>query len=216
MHVQDKDGIQFLDLQHKLENSKIDVDFFTNPTNSFTYVLSASCYPTKSLNDIPRGIPLRLIHICDTDEKFNSRSIEYKNYLIARDYKPSIVNKHFAHVLTLSRQQARQKSTNRKSQVSKNVKLIMKYNPRLPDLNSLLKKHMSLLYTNPTLKTIFPQDYINSVLKRNESLKELLAPSLYPNNKANRANSIISHAVSPIVDIIRGGSFIVIVITLSI
>ena len=79
MHVQDKDGIQFLDLQHKLENSKIDVDFFTNPTNSFTYVLSASCYPTKSLNDIPRGIPLRLIHICDTDEKFNSRSIEYKN-----------------------------------------------------------------------------------------------------------------------------------------
>ena len=27
------------------------------------------------------------------------------------------------------------------------VKLIMKYNPRLPDLNSLLKKHMPLLYT---------------------------------------------------------------------
>ena len=130
--------------------------------------------------------------ICDTDEKFNSRSIEYKNYLIARDYKPSIVNKHFAHVSTLSRQQARQKSTNRKSQVSKNVKLIMKYNPRLPDLNSLLKKHMPLLYTDPTLKTIFPQGFINSVFKINQSLKELLAPSLYPNNKVNRANSITS------------------------
>ena len=95
-------------------------------------------------------------HICDTDEKFNISSIEYKNYLIARDYKPSIVNKHFAHVSPLSRQQARQKSTNRKSQVSKNVKLIMKYNPRLSDLNSLLKKHLPSLYTDPTLKTIFP------------------------------------------------------------
>ena len=95
-------------------------------------------------------------HICDTDEKFTFSSIEYKNCLIARDYKPSIVNKHFAHVSPLSRQQARQKSTNRKSQVSKNVKLIMKYNPRLSDLNSLLKKHMPLLYTDPTLKTIFP------------------------------------------------------------
>ena len=52
------------------------------------------------------------------------------------------------HVSTLSRQQARQKSTNWKSQVSKNVKLITKYNPRLPDLNSLLKKHMPLLYTD--------------------------------------------------------------------
>ena len=84
--------------------------------------LQISCYPKKSLNNIPRGIALRLRRICDTDEKFNSRSIEYKNYLIARDYKPSVVNKHFAHVSTLSRQQARQKSTNRKSQVNKNVK----------------------------------------------------------------------------------------------
>ena len=108
-------------------------------------MLPTSCYPRKSINNIPRGVALRLRRICDTDEKFNSRSIEYKNYFIARDYKPSIVNKQFAYVSTLSRQQDRQKSTNRRSQVSKNVKLIMKYNPRFPDLNKLLKKHMSLL-----------------------------------------------------------------------
>ena len=104
MQVQDEDGIEFLDLKLKLENSKIAVDVFAKPTNSFTYVLPTSCYPRKSINNIPRGIALRLRRICDTDEKFNSRSIEYKNYLIARDYKPSIVNKHFAHVSTLSRQ----------------------------------------------------------------------------------------------------------------
>ena len=131
-------------------------------------------------------------HISDTDEKFNSTSIEYKNSLIARDYKPSMVNNDFAHVSTLSRQQARQKFTNRKNQVSKNVTLIMEYNPRLPDLNSLLKRHMPLLYTDPTLRTIFLQGCINSVFKRNQSLKKLLAPSLYPNIKINRANSITS------------------------
>ena len=76
--------------------------------------------------------------------------------------------------------------------MSKNVKLIMKYNPGLPDLNSLLKKHMPLLYKDPTLKTTFSQSCINSVFKRNQSLKELLALSLYPNNKVNRANSITS------------------------
>ena len=173
MQVQDEDGIEFLDLKLKLENSKIAVDVFAKPTNSFTYVLPSSWYPRKSINNIPCGIALRLRRICDTDEKFNSRSIEYKNYLIARDCKPSLVNKHFAHASTLSRQQARQKSNNRKSQGSKNVKLIMKYNSRLPDLNSLLKKDMTLLYTDPTLKTIFQQGCINSVFKRNQSLKEL-------------------------------------------
>ena len=64
-------------------------------------MLPTSCYPRKSLNNISCGIALRLRRIYDTDEKFNSSSIEYKNYLIARDYKPSIVNKHFGHVSTL-------------------------------------------------------------------------------------------------------------------
>ena len=151
-----------------------------------------ACYPKQSLNNIPRGVALRLARICDTDEKLNSRSIEYKNYFIARDFKPFIVNKHFAHDSTLSRQQARQKSTNRKSDVSQNVELIMKYNPRLPDLNSLLKKHMPLRYTDAALKAISPKSCTNSVFKRNQSLKEILAPSLYANSKGNRANSITS------------------------
>ena len=131
-----------------------------------------------------------MARICDTDEKLNPRSIEYKNYFIlyARDSKPFIVNKHFAHVSTLSRQQARQKSTNQKIHVSQNVELIMKYNPRLPNLDSLLKKHMPLRYTDAALKTISPKGCINSVFKRNQSLKETLAPSLYPNNKVNRPN----------------------------
>ena len=94
-------------------------------------------------------------------------TIEYKNYLIAREYKPPIVNKYFAHVSTLSRQQARQKSTNWKIQVSKNVKLTMMYNPRLTGLKILLKKHMHLLLIDLTFKTIFPQVCINSVIKRN-------------------------------------------------
>ena len=192
MQIQDEDGVEFLDVKVKFENSKIEVEKFDKPTNSFTYVLPTSCYPRKSLNNISHGIALRLRRICDTDEKFNSRSIESKNYLIAGDYKPSIFNKDFVHFLTLSRQQARQKSTNWKSQASKSVKLIMKYNPRLPDLNILLKKHMPLLYIDITLKTIFPQGCINSVFKRNQSLKELLAPSLYPNKKVIRTNSITS------------------------
>ena len=76
------------------------------------------------------------------------------------------------------------RSTNQKRQVSKNVKLIMKYNPRLPDLNSLLKKHMPLLYTDPTLKAIFPQGCVNSVFKRNQSLKAVISAIFIPQQQS--------------------------------
>ena len=68
----------------------------------------------------------------------------------------------------------------------------MKYNPRLPDLDSLSEKYMPLPYIEPILKTIFPQGCINSVFKGDQSLKELLAPPLYPNKKVIRTNSITS------------------------
>ena len=125
MQVKDEDGIEILVLKLRLENSTIPVGAFAKTTNSLLYMLPTGCYPRKCLINIPRGIAVRLRRICDTDENFNSRSIGYKNYLIPRDYKPSIVNKHFAHVSTLSRKKAGQKSTNGKTKVGKNVKLIM-------------------------------------------------------------------------------------------
>ena len=42
MQVQDEDGIEFLELKLKLENSKITVDVFAKTTNSFTYALPTS------------------------------------------------------------------------------------------------------------------------------------------------------------------------------
>ena len=54
------------------------------------------------------GIGLRLRKVCDTDEKFDIRSSEYQNYLIARDYKPTLVKKQFHAIKNISRQEARQ------------------------------------------------------------------------------------------------------------
>ena len=51
---------------------------------------------------------LRLRTICDTDEKFDIRSSEYQNHLIARDYKPSLVKRQFHAIKSISRREARQ------------------------------------------------------------------------------------------------------------
>ena len=86
--------LDFLDLSlHINEDNKICVDVYAKPTNSFTYVLPSTCYPKKSINKVPKGIALRLRRICDSDEKFDIRSSEYQNYLIAGDSNPTLVKK---------------------------------------------------------------------------------------------------------------------------
>ena len=67
--------LEFLDLSlHIDEHNKICMDVFANSTDSFTYVLPSTCYPKKNINNVPKGIALRLRRICDTDEKFHIRS----------------------------------------------------------------------------------------------------------------------------------------------
>ena len=86
--------LDFLDLSlHINEDNKICFDVYAKPTNSFTYVLPSTCYPKKSINKVPKGIALRLRRICDSDEKFDIRSSEYQNYLIAGDNNPTLVKK---------------------------------------------------------------------------------------------------------------------------
>ena len=109
MQIADENGLEFLDLKLKMnEKNKITIDVFSKPTNSFTYVVPSTCYPSNNINNVLRGIAWRLKRICDSDEKFTVRSNEYKNYLIARDYKPKVVEKHFSEISKLTRAEARQ------------------------------------------------------------------------------------------------------------
>ena len=48
--------LEFLELKLKQKNGKITVDLHSKPTNSLTYVLPTTCYPRKSITNIPHGI----------------------------------------------------------------------------------------------------------------------------------------------------------------
>ena len=173
-----------------MQNGKISVDVFAKPTNSFTYVLPNTCYPSRNISNIPRGIALRIRRICDTDEKFCARSTEYSNYLIARNYNPSLVRKQFNEIGNLPRKDARKKKE-KENEVSK-IKFITTYNPRLPDINSLLKKHLPILHSDDSMKEVFPTNSITTIYKRNNNLREILSPSLYPVIKRDSSSSSVT------------------------
>ena len=90
----------------------------------------------------------------------------------------------------ISREDAR-KSKPKTNQVSK-INFVTKYNSRLPKVDGIIKKHISILHSDDALKTDFPKDCFSTIYKRNKNLKELIAPSVYPKNKNTRISSITS------------------------
>ena len=60
------------------------------------------------------------------------------------------------------------------------IKFVTKYNPKLPKIDGIIKKHISILHSDDPLKTLFPKDCFSTIYKRNKHLKELIAPSIYP------------------------------------
>ena len=108
--------------------------------------MPSACYPSNNINNVPRGIALRLKRICDRDEKFTVRSNEYKNYLIARDYKPKVIEKHFNEISKLTRAEARE--INLKEQANDRILFSATYNPMLQNMRSLIKKHLPVFWDN--------------------------------------------------------------------
>ena len=82
--------LEFFDL-HRDEQSKICVDVFTKPTNSFTYISPSTFYPKKNINNVPKDTALRFRMVCNTDAKFEIHSYECQNYAIARNCKLTFV-----------------------------------------------------------------------------------------------------------------------------
>ena len=103
------DTLEFLDLKLKFdkESKQISVDVFAKDTDIFTYVLPSTCFPKNNIENIPKGVVLRLGRICHYDEKFDKHSAEYQNYLIAGDYKRGTVKKQLSDIEKLTREKSR-------------------------------------------------------------------------------------------------------------
>ena len=146
--------------------------------------MPSTYYRSNNINNILREISLRRRPICDSYEKFTVRSNECKDFLIVRKYKHKVAEKHFSKISNFSRAEARQ--TKPKQQANETILLATTYNPILPNIRSLIKKHLLVLHSDCDLKDIFPENSICTVFKRNRNFKEILSPSLYTKNIKER------------------------------
>ena len=124
--------------------------------------------------------------------------IQYQKYLVARVINLIKLKKKNSDVRNISREEARRPNNNNNCSASCN--LITQYNPLLPNIKPITKKHLPMLHSSHKMLQIFPENTVNVTYRRNKNLAELILPYLFPrtikeNNcsieKCNRSSDFI-------------------------
>lgn len=132
----------------------------------------------------------RLLRICDSEELFEKRLDELKkNFLMPRGYKNSLINAQFDRIKKLpgedydERRKLALEKRPRKKQTERVIG-VFDYNPVLPDIGGVLKKHWrTMVHDNPELKEPFPEPPM-AALRQGPNLRRILCRStLYKKNR---------------------------------
>ena len=168
-------SLKYLDLYIRLVNGRLSTTVYSKPTDGHLYLHNASCHPANTKRAVQHGTALRLRRICSTEEEFQSKSKDYKAYLVSRGHNPNEVVETFEKISNVSRTEARKKVVDEENQAPTKTRFITKFNPHHPDIYQIIKKHDHILRTSATLNKIFPRGSFQIVNKREKNLKEIIS-----------------------------------------
>ena len=117
---------------------------------------------------------MRLRRNCSKDCFLNKRLKEYKGYLVDQGYPEELVSREFSRAASIPRNDLLQAKVRDSKKI---FPFVLTYNPNLPSINGLIKKHFHFLLSSPKLKELFPPNSIISSFRRSKNLREILAPS---------------------------------------
>jgi hypothetical protein len=172
--VYSESKLSVLDVSLHLVDGFIQTDVYSKPTDSHLYLSPSSAHPKHVFKAIPFGVASRLRRNCSEDNFLAKRLEEYKGYLIDQGYPAELVSREFSRAVSIPRNDLL------KAKVKNSKKIfpfVLTYNPNLPSINGLIKKHFHLLLSCPKLRELFPPNSIISSFRRPKNLKEILAPS---------------------------------------
>ena len=156
----------------------INTDLYTKPTDKHQHLLYSSCHPLQTKKAIPFSLALRLQRICSTDETFKIRTTELTTYLLKRGYKRNFVTKQIQRAADIPRTHTIQPKQTDKP---KRVPFITTYNPSLPSIFNIIKKHYNLLLSSDRCKNAFLHLPVVA-FRRSPNLRDLLVTAkLSPN-----------------------------------
>ena len=129
---------------------------------------------------IPFSLALRLRRICSTDAAFNTRAAQLTTYLLKRGYNRNFVTKQIRRASDIPRRLTLQtKDVNK----PKRIPFITTFNPSLPHISNIIKKHYSLLLSSNRCKKVF-QHLPLVAFRRSLNLRDLLVTATISSNSS--------------------------------
>ena len=148
-----------------------------------SFLMPSSAHPSHVTGNIPFSIADRLRRICWSDESFELRLTEMCSELMARGNKQRSVLDSFDKVRKIPRAEAIKKVT-RDREFSDRARFVIKFDPRLPDIRSILKGAWSVMTEDKEMKRIVKAP--NMVFyQKMKSLGEMLVRVKLPVNGAS-------------------------------
>ena len=190
-------ALEYLDLTITIENGRLETDIYAK--NIPIYVPKSSCHPPHVGKSIIKSTAYRLNTIISKDDILEKRKIEYSRYFYASLYPPKMVNRVMDklmgvkrdHENKLVRSEARENRENLINRPRKNKKkpgkkvfpLVTTWEPRMPNLASILKENLPILHKNPLNLKLFPEDSIFPGFRKRKNLGEIICPTKPRRNK---------------------------------
>ena len=120
---------------------------------------------------------MRIVRICARKEDREKRFEELRDLLLARDYRHKIIESAIQKARNIPRPEAL-RSVTREKTTTRPV-FVINFDPRLPSIPTIVKKHWRTMVQDPRLKEIFPEPPLVAY-KRPPNIKEKLIRAKVP------------------------------------
>ena len=179
-------SVPFLDTTITIRNGEIVTDLYRKPTHSPQYLLPSSTHPPHCVKNIPFSLAYRIRRICSDNLTFEMRLDELKQMLLNRNYPIKIIEEAFTKTRKISRIEAIKRVTYKKSSTNK-VTFVIPFDPRLPKISEITRRHFDLMKKDPLCAKIF-EEGAQIAYKRHQNIRDILCRATLPPVKLRSNN----------------------------
>ena len=175
-------ALPFLDTNIWIENGKMFTDLYRKPTDRCQYLLPSSCHPSHITENIPYSLAYRIVRICSTQELRDRRLQELGEFLHQRGYP--LIQQTIMRAKQIDRREALERKTKREENTR--VVFALQYDPRLPSISSIIKRHWRTMVQDPRMKEIFKEPPMVAFRRPANLREKLIKAKLPPTERQKR------------------------------
>ena len=150
-----KSKLEFLDTLVILEEGRVYTDLYKKPMDKQLYLRHDSCHPPSTKRGLAYGLGLRIRRICERECDYQRHRGELKMQLRRRGYSSKAVESQLRKVDHQTRDTLLHPRNDKRKDRSKRVPLVLTYSNVLPDVHTIVRKHMGVLHQSERMRQAF-------------------------------------------------------------